>query len=153
MGPEHMIESAQVAGYDLTLEDATSFFHAYWSLFNGVKRLGKSLEEEFSTAGQLINPFGYRLKPDKDYKCLNYFIQSSVSGLINVLCYKFFSICDFASFVTVIHDEILFSVPEARKEEAKALFNKALDSLNADLGWSVAIRTGWKEGKNFYTAK
>ncbi len=153
MGPAHMVESAQNAGYDLDISDAIEFFKAYWELFSGVKRLGKNLEYEFAQAGHLVNPFGYRIVPGADYKCLNYFIQSSVSGLINVLCYKFFSIAPEAQFVTIIHDEIIIQIPEDKEEEVKSKFNKALDSLNQDLDWSVKIRTGWAKGKNLYEAK
>ncbi len=153
MGPAHMVESAEAAGYDLTIEDARDFFNSYWELFKGVKRLGKNLEAQYAQDKYLVNPFGYRLVPDKEYKCLNYFIQSSVSGLINVVCAKFFGICKDATPVTIIHDELICQIPENKEEECKALFQKALDSLNEDLGWSVRIRTGWKVGKDLYEAK
>jgi len=153
MGPAHMVEAAMAGGYELSMRDAKEFFKAYWSLFKGVKLLGAALEDQFKQTGYLVNLFGYRLIPDVEYKCLNYFIQSSVSGLINSLCYKFFTICPDAKFTTIIHDEIIFSIPESQKEEAKSLFNQALESLNNDLGWEIKVRTGWKEGRDLYEAK
>lgn len=153
MGAVKMVESAFEAGYTLSLEHAKLFVKAYWKLFKGVKSLSRKLENIYKTQGDLINPFGYRLVPDKTYKAFNYFIQSGVSGLINVLCIKFFSYCTEARFITVIHDEIIFQIPIDKKEECKEKFKKALDSLNEDLEWSVAIKTGWKEGVNFYEAK
>lgn len=153
MGPQHMVDSAFKAGYQITLKEAKGFFKAYWQLFSDVKGLGKKLEVQLEQQGSLTNIFGYRLLPDKPYKALNYFIQSSVSGLINVLCAKYFTICKKAQFVTVIHDEIIFEIPRDSVEECKTLFNKALTSLNEDLNWSVKVRCGWKEGNDFYEAK
>ena len=153
MGPKHMVESAFKAGYELSLKQAKAFFKAYWNLFSEVRNLATALEAQFNAQGYLENPFGYRLVPDPSYKSLNYFIQSSVSGLINALCVKFFTVCPVAQFVTVIHDEIIFQVPESHLSEAKVLFDKSVESLNADLNWSVNVRCGWKPGKDFYEAK
>ena len=153
MGPKHMVEAAYKAGYELSLADAKAFFEAYWKLFSGVKTLGKSLQARFKRLGYLVNPFGYRLVPDKDYKALNYFIQSSVSGVMNVLCAKFFAIAPYARFVTIIHDELITEVPDDKLEEVRIAMDKAVDSLNNDLKWSVNIRTGWAVGKSLYEAK
>lgn len=153
MGPRHMVESAFKAGYELSLQDARNFFKAYWKLFKEVKGLARVLEEQFKRTGYLVNPFGYRLLPDKSYKSLNYFIQSSVSGLINVLITKFFAICSEAKFVTIIHDELICQIPLEKSEEIKKLFFTAVESLNEDLNWDVKVRCGWKEGGSLYEAK
>lgn len=153
MGPKHMVEAAFKAGHTLSLKDARAFFKAYWSLFKGVQRLGQYLESAYSAQKYLVNPFGYRLYPEPSYKALNYYIQSSVSGIINMLCVKYFTVADYCKFVTVIHDEIIFQVPVDRLAEAKETFNRAVDSLNEDLSWSVKIRCGWVEGKTLYEAK
>ncbi len=148
-----MVESAYKAGYQLSLPDAKKFYKAYWNLFKDVKALGQRLQYQHQSKGSLTNIFGYRLVPDKKHKALNYFIQSSVSGLINALCAKYFTVCKSAKFVTVIHDEIIFEIPKDEIEECKSLFFKSLGSLNEDLGWSVKVRCGWKEGSDFYEAK
>jgi hypothetical protein len=153
MGPRKLVKSAYDAGYVLSLKDAKAFYAAYWSLFSGVQAFGKRLERLFAQRGYLVNDFGYRLIPDADYKCLNYFIQSSVSGIMHVLCEKYFSVCDFAQFITVIHDEVIMQIPTEKLELAKDLMKRAEESLNSDLGWSVRIRVGWAEGKNWYEAK
>ena len=152
MGPRKLVRSAFEKGYVLKEKVAKDFFRAYWDLFIDVKRLGDALENKFKKQGYLINPFGYRLIPEPSYKCLNYFIQSSVSGIMHVLCAKFFALCPFAEFLTVIHDEVLFEVPKDRLEDARRLFNQAVDSLNDDLKWSVKIRCGFKPGKDWYEA-
>lgn len=159
MGPKKLVKQARDSGFTLSPKVAKTFYDCYWELFSGVYRFGKVLEKEFEETGYLVNDFGYRLKPAESYKCLNYFIQSSVSGIISVLYSKFFSICNNLQnvnpiyFVTIIHDEIIISVPEDRLNEAKTLMEQAVASLNEDLGWSVKIRTGWAPGRNLFEAK
>ncbi len=153
-GPRGMVNFAYDQGYSLTLKDARAFYAAYWeTLFPGVKRLGDALKNQFKTRGYLLNPFGYRLVPESDYLALNYFIQSSVSGVMKVLEEKFYAITPEARFVTCIHDEAVFSIPEGLVDVAKVNMSKAVESLNTDLGWSVKIRTGWAVGHNLYEAK
>jgi hypothetical protein len=153
MGPRKLVKSAYEKGHTLPLKTAKEFFNAYWELFSGVKRLADLLEAKFKRDGYLVNPFGYRLIPDPSYKAFNYFIQSSVSGLMNVLNAKFFALCPYAQFVTVIHDELIAEVPEEKAAEAKSIFYQAVQSLNDDLKWTVDVRCGWVEGKDWYTAK
>lgn len=153
MGPQKMALEAFRAGFELTNKEAKAFFLAYWGLIKDVKKLNDELVDIATKTGYLINPFGYRCVPDPLYKAMNYFIQSSINGLIAILCAKFFAVCEHAKFITIIHDEVIFQIPKDKTEEARALFDSAVESLNEDLGWSVKIRTGWKEGNNLYEAK
>lgn len=153
MGPNKIVESAFKAGYIISLKDAQAFFREYWKLFSDVKRLGKKLQNDFKFHAELRNVFGYRLIPDKDYKALNYVIQSTVSGLIMLLCKEFFESCTYAKFVTVIHDEIIFEVEEDKLEESKTKFYKAVEEVNRILGWKTQVRCGFVDGSNFYEAK
>lgn len=153
MGPRKLVKAAYDAGYIISLKTAQEFYKAYWALFSDVWDFGKRLERIFVNKGFLVNDFGYRLIPDAPYKCLNYYIQSSVSGIMNVLNEKFFSLCPFATYITTIHDEVLFEVPTPRLAEAKVLMQAAESSLNQDLAWSVKVRVGWAEGSNWYEAK
>ena len=153
MGPKKMVKQAYEQGYTITMTTAREFFNTYWNLFNKIKRLGDVLGSRFKHQGYLVNPFGFRLTPDKDYKALNYFIQSSVSSIMHILLAKFFTACPYAIFITVIHDEVLFEVPTSKLREAKAAMDIAVTSLNTDLKWDVPIRVGWAPGKNWYEAK
>jgi hypothetical protein len=153
MGAETMVKHCYNHGFKITLKEAKLFIAAYWRWCPKVKLLGQKLGEKFNSQGYLVNDFGYRLIPDSDYKALNYWIQSSVSGLVNILVYKFFSICPEAQFVTVIHDEKIFQVPDDKIEHARKCMQQAVDSLNDDLKWSVKIRTGFVTGKTLYDAK
>jgi hypothetical protein len=153
MGPRKLVKSASDAGHVLPLKLAKDFYLVYWALFSDVQSFGKRLERLFARQGYLVNDFGYRLTPDADYKCLNHYIQSSVSGIMHVLCEKFFALCPYARFITIIHDEVIMEIPTHLLAEAKGIMKDAELSLNADLGWSVSIRVGWAEGKNWYEAK
>ena len=153
MGPSKMTLEAFQEGFQLDLQDARKFFKSYWKLIGKVQGLSDNLTERATETGYLINPFGFRCVPDPMYKSLNYFIQSSINGLISCLCVKFFDVCQDAKFITIIHDEVILQIPEDKVQEAKALMQKAVESLNEDLGWSVKIRTGWAPGKDMYTAK
>lgn len=153
MGVSKMVANAFKAGYTLPETEARAFGKAYWKLFSDIKKLSKKLEAEVKMKGSLITPFGYRLTPDKPYKALAWYIQSCVSGIINVLAIKYFTTFPDAELKTIIHDELVFQVPIDKVDEAKAHFYKVVDSLNNDLNWSIKVRCGWKEGRNFYEAK
>jgi hypothetical protein len=153
MGPRKLVTTAYDAGHILPFKTAKEFHKEYWSLFGDVWKLAKLLEAKYNRDKFLINPFGYRLKPDKPYKALNYFIQSSVSGIMHVLCAKFFAIAPWAEFVTIIHDELIMLVKIVDLERTKTAMKQAEESLNADLKWRTKIRVGWKEGRDMYEAK
>ena len=152
MGPQKMVTSMYETGYSLDFKTAKQFQKVYWELFSGVRRFADKLSLEMESQGQIINPFGYRLTcaPNKAY---NYFCQSSVSGIMHVFGAKLFSAAPWARFVVLIHDEFIVAVPEDRVEEFKKIKDLATDSLNADLGWEVKIRTGFVPGDSLYTAK
>jgi DNA polymerase I-like protein with 3'-5' exonuclease and polymerase domains len=65
----------------------------------------------------------------------------------------FFSACKWAKFITIIHDEVIYSIPEDKIKETRVIADKVLEDLNEILSWSVKVRLGFKTGSNFYTAK
>lgn len=141
------------AGFNISLTDAEKFYQAYWGLFAGVKAFSDKCAAAFKLKGYLVNDFGYRLVPDKGQKAFNYFIQSSVSGIMHVLCSHFFALAPFCTLLLVIHDEVIFSCPADRVDEARAAMEKATDNLNNMLQWKVKVRVGFKAGNNLYEAK
>lgn len=152
MQPKKMVESAYNAGYVLTLEQARAFYRAYWDLFAGVRALTDRLGRQMAARGSIVNPFGYRLKcPPR--KAFNYFIQSSVSGIMHVFLAKLAAAAPYSLFEVCIHDELVMSVPAGRLDDFRRDKQRANDSLNADLKWSVAIRTGFAPGSNWFEAK
>jgi DNA polymerase I-like protein with 3'-5' exonuclease and polymerase domains len=153
MGPRKLVTSAYDAGHIIPFKAAKEFYNEYWTLFGGVFKLSKLLEAKYNRDKYLVNPFGYRLTPDKPYKALNYYIQSSVSGIMHILCAKFFALAPYALFVTIIHDELITLVPTEKLAQAKMDMDRAEESLNQDLKWRVRMRVGWAAGKDMYEAK
>lgn len=153
MGPKKMVKQAFNAGYQLSLADAKGFYKAYWGMFASVARLRDTLAAKYAREGVLVNQFGYALYPDSEHKALNYWIQSSVSGIINLLCMIFFKKCEWAEFVTIIHDEKIIQIPEDKVEETRLVLEESVNELNKILNWSVKIKTGFAVGKTLYEAK
>lgn len=153
MGPKKFQNTAYDAGHVIDFKQAKEFFQKYWTLFSGIKRFSNVCANNFKGRGFLVNEFGYRLVPDKDYKAFNYWIQSTVSGIMHVLCAKFFALAAYCRFILVIHDEVIFACPTERVEEARAAMKAAEASLNANLKWRVNMRVGFKTGSNMYEAK
>lgn len=152
MSAKTLVGHAYNAGYVLTPQVASQFHKSYWTTYSGVRAFARRLAAIAKQEGYIINPFGFRLVPEP-HKAFNAFIQSSVSGLIAVLCTKLFSIADYAELVTIIHDELISEVPVDRVDDFKAASKLAVQSLNEDLGWSIDIRTGFVSGKDWYDAK
>lgn len=152
MGAKKMVKQMYDGGFMLSLEDAKSFKSAYWRLFKGVKRFAEKLSKEIERKGYMINPFGYRLTPSP-HKAFNYFIQSSVSGIMHVFSIKLFNQAPYAKFVTCIHDELIVEIPADKVEQFQRDKDLATQSLNSDLNWTVKIRTGYVTGSNWYEAK
>ena len=153
VGPKKMVMIALQAGYELTLKQAKDFFAIYWETFPNVKKLRNKWADLYRSQGHIMTEFGYCLYPSEDYKVMNAVIQSTVSGVISYLCMAYFEDNPWVLFSTIIHDEVIFEVPIDRLDEAKRIYFEAVDKLNKDLGWSVPIQFGWKEGKDFYEAK
>lgn len=153
MGPRKFQTAAYDAGHVISFGEAKEFFRVYWALFADIGKFAKRCAHSAKTRGYLVNDFGYRLLPDKDYKAFNYFIQSSVSGIMHVLCNSFFILAAFCTFLLVIHDEVIFSCPKERVEEARAAMKAAEEALNNMLKWRVRVRVGFAVGNNLYEAK
>ncbi len=152
MGPKKMVKSMYEVGYQLDLKTAKAFYHAYWDLFSELRAFAESLTKIVELKGYIVNPFGYRLTPEP-HKAFNYFIQSTVSGIMHVFTKELCELAEYATFDTIIHDELVMQVPIERLEEFRQHSKLATDRLNAQLQWSVNVRTGFAPGKDWYEAK
>ena len=152
MGPSTMVSHMYNKGYTLALKDAKAFHSAFWTTFGGVKSFAKAAQRTVERDRRLVNPFGYRCVPEP-HKAFNAYIQSSVNGIIGVLCAKMFAIAPYARLITIIHDELIVEVPKTQLEQFRIDAATAARSLNEDLGWSIAIRTGFVTGGDWYDAK
>ena len=137
-------------GKVISLKDAKQVVYSYWhELFPDVAKLRDYLQLKVKKEKQLINPFGFRMTPPPR-KALNYFIQSSVNGIIDMLMIEWFESAPYIEFCTIIHDEIVIECPEDKLDEAKLKLDEALVRLNKTLNWSVNIRMGWEVLDNWY---
>lgn len=152
MGPRKMVNQMYDQGFNLAFRDAKDFFRAYWTLFSGIRNFADQLTQMVEQDGYIVNPFGYRLTP-KSHNAFNAFIQSSVSGIMHVFTAKLMAAAPYATWITCIHDELIMDVPKDRLEEFRRDKDRATDSLNEDLGWTVKIRTGFAPGNTWYEAK
>jgi DNA polymerase I-like protein with 3'-5' exonuclease and polymerase domains len=152
MGAKKMQKSMYDVGFNLYFKDAKAFFYAYWELFSGVRKFADRLTRLVETEKAIVNPFGYRLTPEPR-KAFNAFIQSSVSGIMHVYTAKLMALAPYARFVTCIHDELLIDIPKDLIDQFRKDKEKATESLNEDLKWSVDIRTGFAPGATWYEAK
>ncbi len=152
MQPKKMVTQCYERGFSIVLSQAKQFFDSYWDTFSGVRRFSDYCARRVKKDGHIINPFGYRLtcQPRLGY---NYFIQSSVSGVINVLIMKLFAIARYSRLLTIIHDELVCICPTKMLERFRMDLTEATDSLNRDLGWDLHIRTGFAPGNTLYEAK
>ena len=152
MRPKKFVSMSYDSGIVISLSDAQKMYDAYWQLFSGVKTLTQVLEKMINKDGALTNPFGYRLttQPHKGY---NAFIQSTASGVLDVLCLKFFAALPEAQFVAMVHDEVIYQIPEASIEKAKKIQDECVASLNKDLKFHVPMRLGFVTAKNFAEIK
>jgi hypothetical protein len=153
-GARGTVNFAAEQGVSLDMTTSKTLDHQFWyELFPAVRVLGERLEMQFKRQKYLVNEFGYRMTPERDSLCLNYMIQSSVSGIIKLFDDFVQQEAPKATWVTVIHDEQIWEVPTERVEDFKLCVQKATARLNEFLGWSVEIRTGFAPGLSLYEAK
>lgn len=152
MGPRKMVKQCYEKGFDLDFKTAQLFYRAYWDLYKEIRKFSDMLQNRLKKNGYIVNPFGYRLTPEP-VKAYNYFIQSSVSGILHVFQWKLFHVAPYALLKTVIHDEVVADCPVERIEDFRKARDLATESLNKDLKWSVKVRTGFVGGSNWYEAK
>ena len=152
MQPRKMVKQMYEQGVSITFQEASDFFNTYWGLFADVRKFSMKLQNQVKHDGFIINPFGYRMVCEPRL-AFNYFIQSSVSGIMHVFLAKLVAAAPYSTFYTVIHDELLMEVDDHMLDQFRIDTRLATDSLNEDLNWSVKIRTGFVAGKDLYNAK
>lgn len=152
MGAQKMVDTAADSGLKLRLEDAKAFHRAYWySLYPDVRKLGERLKLQNKSQGYITNVFGFRLFPSLP-KTLNYFIQSSTSGVMDLIAITFYKLAPWAKHHCILHDEAVYSIPKDKVDETKKALKLATDHVNKQLGWDVDIRVGFVSGKDYFDA-
>jgi hypothetical protein len=72
---------------------------------------------------------------------------------MHVFLAKLMAAAPYCTYCLLIHDEVVMEVDDDMLEQFRIDNNRATDSLNEDLNWSVKIRTGFVPGKDLYSAK
>jgi len=111
MQPKKMVKQMYENGVQITLKEATDFFNAYWRLFDRVLKFSKQLSNQVKQDGFIINPFGYRMVCEPRL-AFNYFIQSTVSGIIHVFLAKLMAAAPYCTYCLLIHDEVVMEVDD-----------------------------------------
>lgn len=153
LGAGTLYKKAIEAGLKVTAKLCKQALDAYWDLFKGIKAYCGRLEREAERTGDVVNPFGYRFIPYELRKAFNGRVQSSISGLFNWYTDCVEKAAPYAELVTVIHDEAIYSVPEARLDEFRAALDEVAAHINRELNWSLKLRFGWAPGRTLYDAK
>ena len=152
MGPKRFVKQCYDAGIPMGLTQARAMYAAYWKLFPEIRKLTKVLELTFKKRGFFVNPFGYRLTTEP-HKAYNAVIQSSASGVVDIITYKFFELLPEAQFEALVHDEFIYQIPENMLDKARETTDKCLKSLNDDLQWDIPMRIDFTIAKNFAEIK
>lgn len=153
-GPRGMVDHAYNHGFELSLLHAKDFHYLFWhKLFPDVRKFGEMLSNQYKRKGVLINDFRCRLYPESAHKCLNYWNQSSVSGIMKLLESHLYSISNYIIPHPPIHDELILELPTDRVEDLRLDVLEAVKRLNDTLNWRLPIRTGFVVGKDLYEAK
>ena len=148
MGAKKLQRTCEEAGVVISFKEAKVVKDTYWRLFSGLKTFAEVLEWRCKNDGFIVNPFWYRITPEP-HKAFNAYIQSSASGVLDLYCSILFDEAPWLSFVTIIHDEVVFQCPDDRIKDLPALTDKCTKSLNEALNWTVPIRFGTVVAKTF----
>lgn len=104
-----------------------------------VQAFKRKLESIAKTHGMLRNPFGRILKIDKDfiYKCLNYYIQSTLADVIKLAIVRideYLEINNCKSFMTLsVHDSLLFVLHRSElhlQKEISRIMSECYNDVN-----------------------
>ena len=152
MGPKKFVNQCYDIGIPMDLATAKEMYRAYWKLFNGIKGLTNTLEAAFKQKGFFINPFGYRLTTEP-HKAFNAVIQSSASGVVDLITLEFFKRMPDALFICLVHDEYIYEISQNRVEEARKIKDECVAWLNEQLKWEVPMRLDFTIANNFAEIK
>jgi hypothetical protein len=153
MRPNKLRQTIRMFGWECTKEEAQKLYNNYWSFYSGLSKFIKAAGAKAKRQGYLVNEFGFRSSPEPN-KAFNWFIQSSVNPIINIFTLKVTELAPWAEYIVIIHDEVVFEIPEERTAEFKKICDESEAYLNSIINWKgVTMRTGFKAGKTLYDAK
>lgn len=152
MGYRKFHKTVTEMGYDITMAEAKATWLAFWNLFSGVKTFADHQAHIAKNQGYIINDFGYRLTP-QPRKAYNAVIQSSASGVLDLLDYNMKILCPEARLKAFIHDEVLYHFNKKHKELVQEKIDICVKHVNDTLNWSINLRIGSSFGPTWWEAK
>jgi DNA polymerase I-like protein with 3'-5' exonuclease and polymerase domains len=153
--PKKLKEACKLqANVDITIEQAQEAFDAFWGLYSGVNRFAERMKRHCNrNDGVIINDLNYRMFPKQANAAFNGWIQSTLSGVIDLFTWYFLESTPWARFVTCIHDSLMYIIPEDRIEEFRACKEEAEGIVNSILKWDSRIELGFNVGRNWAELK
>jgi len=152
MGWKKFISQSFDAGDIVTPKESKGAHKAYWKLFKDIADLAKKLEIQLTKKGHIVNQFGYRMTTES-HKGYNAMIQSSASGVVDLLCLDFFPRCPEATFVSLVHDEVIYSCSKENIEVCRSKQAESVKWLNKTLQFDIPMRLGFQIAPTFAQMK
>lgn len=152
MGAATCSKTLYEQGYTVSVADCKKFIRGYWQLMAGIRKFADQIARRLERDKYIINDFGFRGIPDP-FRGFNWWCQSSVSGVMHVFTAKVMAAAPYSRYVTLVHDELLIDTPTDMLQQFKLDKERATQSLNDDLQWSIDIRTGFAPGQSWFEAK
>ena len=155
LGPKSMVVNLNsLHGIKFSAEQARAEFNNYWSLFSGVKAYSDSCSRLFKhNRGRLVNDFGFVVFPKESYAAMNGMIQSSINGIMSLFAAFLREQATYILPQAIIHDALLVSLPENKKEDLLTAKEEAMAEVNKVLRWRVEMLAGCNFGKTYADLK
>lgn len=151
-GPAKLVESFNVAGFDLDFNEAKDVYDAHWALYGGTKRYEARLKQEWRDRGGWVYNGLRRPKPvaallEKDL--CNRVVQSTGHDLLMKLNSYVRKLraehgVNMWPVIPDFHDEILFECAEEDKDKAKCVVEEAYALLNKEVDGKIPLRGSFK---------
>ncbi len=152
MSAKRFVKQSYDAGLNVDFSQAKAMHKAYWELFSDVQKFSKTVSKIVEKKGFITNPMGYRLTPEP-HKAFNSFIQSTASGVVDLLLMLLMPKIPDARLVAIVHDELVVTVPHDQIELLRKCKEEAVQELNQLLQWSVPMRLSFTVAATFAEIK
>ena len=104
----------------------------------------------YNSNGFIVNPWGYMIKPEKEYACFNNYMQTYASEIV---VDKLFDIKELlksykTEFIFQVHDSLVFDLNPSEYFLIEQISKKLMQHKNMLFGISYSIGPNYKELKN-----
>lgn len=169
-GPRKAQSELQIAGFNVSLEDAKIMHETYWNFFSGIKSLEQRLKTELrKNGGWLLGIRGEPITIPKPHKywddeagkyltidfskdIVNRVVQRTGSDINKRFVWHLNRLrlergVPMTPYIPDLHDASYWQVDDDAIEAARLVFQDAVTTVNQELGWDVKIKGSIKVGK------